>query len=62
MRKILSLVFLLFVSLSVFSQGSVLGQWKSIDDKTGETKSIVEIFERGGFIYGKVIKDRKSVV
>lgn len=56
MRKILSLLLLFFVSLTVFGQGSVLGQWKSIDDKTNETKSVVEIFERGGFIYGKVIK------
>lgn len=55
MRNTLSLIFLLF-SLSAFSQTSVLGQWKSIDDNTGETKSIVEIFERGGLIYGKVIK------
>jgi uncharacterized protein (DUF2147 family) len=55
MRNTLSLIFLLF-SLSAFSQASVLGQWKSIDDNTGETKSIVEIFERGGLIYGKVIK------
>jgi uncharacterized protein (DUF2147 family) len=55
MRNTLSLIFLFF-SLSAFSQTSVLGQWKSIDDNTGETKSIVEIFERGGLIYGKVIK------
>ena|SRR5690606_21657887 len=55
MRNTLSLIFLFF-SLSALSQTSVLGQWKSIDDNTGETKSIVEIFERGGLIYGKVIK------
>jgi|SRR5690606_10588150 uncharacterized protein (DUF2147 family) len=55
MRNTLSLIFLFF-SLSAFSQTPVLGQWKSIDDNTGETKSIVEIFERGGLIYGKVIK------
>ncbi|MBX2969475.1 MAG: DUF2147 domain-containing protein [Cyclobacteriaceae bacterium] len=56
MRKLLSLILFFFMSLAVFGQGSVLGQWKSIDDKTSETKSVVEIFERGGFIYGKVIK------
>lgn len=56
MRKVLSLVALLLVSLCVFGQVSIIGQWKSIDDRTGETKSVVEIFERDGLIYGKVIK------
>jgi len=35
---------------------SVLGKWKTIDDATGKPKSIVEIFERGGKVHGKVIK------
>ncbi|MBX2966194.1 MAG: DUF2147 domain-containing protein [Cyclobacteriaceae bacterium] len=56
MPKIQCLILLLFTSISAFSQDSILGQWKSIDDKTGEAKSVVEIFERNGFIYGKVIK------
>jgi uncharacterized protein (DUF2147 family) len=38
------------------AQTSILGTWKSIDDKTGEAKSIVEIYERGSKIYGKIIK------
>lgn len=50
---------LLFVMVAgVFSataQG-VIGQWKTIDDETGEAKSIVEIYEKDGKIYGKVIK------
>lgn len=39
-----------------FSQTSVLGKWKSIDDKTGAAKSIIEISERDGKLYGKIIK------
>lgn len=35
---------------------SVTGKWKTIDDNTGEAKSIVEISEKNGKIYGKVIK------
>lgn len=35
---------------------SVLGKWKTIDDATGDAKSIVEIAERDGKIYGKVIE------
>lgn len=35
---------------------TITGKWKSIDDKTGEVKSIVEITERGSKLYGKIIK------
>ena len=40
---------------SGFSQ-SVLGKWKTIDDATGEAKSIVEVYEKSGKIFGKVIE------
>jgi len=43
-------------SASGIAQNSVLGKWKSIDDKTGEAKSIIEITERDGKVYGKIIK------
>ncbi len=35
---------------------SVLGKWKTIDDETGDPKSIVEIYEKNGKVYGKIIK------
>src|SRR6187431_2513300 len=35
---------------------TVLGKWKTIDDETGKPKSIVEIFERSGKVYGKIVK------
>ncbi len=38
------------------SAQSILGKWKSIDDETNEPKSIVEITERNGKIYGKIIQ------
>ncbi|AXG71724.1 hypothetical protein KORDIASMS9_03981 [Kordia sp. SMS9] len=34
---------------------SVVGKWKTIDDETGEAKSIVEIYQQNGKIYGKVV-------
>ncbi|HZY78710.1 MAG TPA: DUF2147 domain-containing protein [Cyclobacteriaceae bacterium] len=40
---------------SAFGQ-DVVGRWKTIDDETGNPKSIVEIFEKGGKVYGKVVK------
>jgi len=33
-----------------------VGKWQTVDDNTGEVRSIVEIFETSGKIYGKVIK------
>jgi uncharacterized protein (DUF2147 family) len=52
--------YLIIFCLSLIGQESisqtVLGKWKTIDDETGEPKSIVEIFERGGKVYGRVIK------
>ncbi|HLW42328.1 MAG TPA: DUF2147 domain-containing protein [Flavobacterium sp.] len=35
---------------------SVTGKWKTIDDETGQAKSIVEISEKDGKIYGKIIE------
>lgn len=51
-----ALVFtLLFASLS-FADAPIVGKWKTIDDETNEAKSIVEIFEKDGKYYGKIIK------
>ena len=48
------LLFVLF-SINVNSQ-SILGKWKTIDDETGEAKSIVEVFSKSGKIYAKVVE------
>jgi|TARA_R110000868_G_scaffold72169_7_gene210662 uncharacterized protein (DUF2147 family) len=50
-------VALLFMTTVIFAQSQgVTGKWKTIDDQTGEAKSIIEIYEQGGKIYGKVIE------
>ena len=55
-NTICTLVFLVCsISLSL-AQAEVFGKWKTIDDETGDAKSIVEIFERDGKVYGKIIK------
>jgi uncharacterized protein (DUF2147 family) len=54
MRKI-TFLFLFFACFQMHSQ-TVLGKWKTIDDKTGEAKSIVEVYENNGKLYGKVIE------
>ena len=48
-------ILLFFISQIGFSQ-SILGKWKTIDDETGKEKSIVEIFEKQGKVYGKIIE------
>jgi len=57
MKRLLFLS-VLFCSFSVFSQVSnVIGSWKTIDDKTGETKSVVRIYKaENGSYYGKIEK------
>lgn len=54
-----ALVFALIISASAFSQ-SVIGKWKTIDDETGEAKSIVNIYEEDGKIYGQIIELMKG--
>ncbi|MCL6461741.1 MAG: DUF2147 domain-containing protein [Flavobacterium micromati] len=46
----------LLISITFMGQNqTVLGKWKTIDDETGKAKSIVEIYERSGKVYGKII-------
>lgn len=49
-----ALIAVLLCFQASFSQ-SIIGKWKTIDDETGEAKSIVEIYEESGKIYGKVV-------
>lgn len=53
MKLILPLLLSAFLS---HAQTSVLGKWKTVDEETGEEKSIIEIFERNGKVYGKIAK------
>lgn len=55
MKKILFLVAFVLLTISVQAQ-SVIGKWKTIDDKTGKPRSIVEIYEVDHKLYGKVIE------
>lgn len=54
MRKIfLTIVFFTYI---IFNAQEITGKWKTIDDKTGETKSIIEIYEKNGNYFGKVVE------
>ena len=54
MKHLITLLFCITTMTSVQSQ-SVIGKWKTIDDATGEAKSIVEVFSKSGKIYAKVV-------
>jgi uncharacterized protein (DUF2147 family) len=53
--KKLAFILIILVCFQSNAQ-SVLGKWKTIDDKTKESKSIVEVFESNGKVYGKIIE------
>lgn len=36
------------------TQAQVTGRWKTVDDTDGKEKSIIEIFEKNGKLYGRV--------
>lgn len=54
-KKIGLFVMLFLITCATWSQ-DILGKWKTIDDETGEAKSVVEIYETNGKIYGKIIE------
>ncbi len=55
MTKIFICVAIICINSTVNSQ-SILGKWRTVDDKTGEEKSIVEIYERNGKVFGKIVE------
>ena len=54
-KKTYLLIALCLMSFCTWSQ-DIFGKWKTIDDETGEEKSVVEIYEENGKIYGKIIE------
>jgi uncharacterized protein (DUF2147 family) len=46
----------LILATAVLSAQTVTGRWKSIDDETGKPKSIVEIYEYQGKLYGHIVE------
>lgn len=55
MKKLLIYsVFAFLAGMQISQSQTVLGKWKTFDDETGSAKSIVEIYEQNGKVYGKV--------
>ena len=58
MKKRLLAATLVMLAMSASAQvQSILGEWKTVDDKTGEKRSIVTIYKGpDGLYYGKISK------
>jgi uncharacterized protein (DUF2147 family) len=56
MKKILLTISLITLTCVAAVAQDVTGKWKTIDDETGEAKSVVEIYKQNGEIYGKVVE------
>ena len=54
MKKLL--IIITFLCSGVITSQDVIGKWKTIDDNTGDEKSIVEIYKENGKVYGKVVE------
>jgi len=64
MKNVLVTLVLFFVTITS-AHAQIIGKWKTIDDETGKAKSIVELSEKNGKMYGKVIEiltDKKDAV
>ena len=54
MKLIFSIVVFFIFQVS-FSQ-TIFGKWKTVDDETGIENGIVEIYEKAGKVYGRIIE------
>lgn len=53
--KTLSLFLIMIMAFPSWG-ADVVGRWKTIDDETGQPKSVVEIFREGDEIKGKIVE------
>lgn len=52
-------VFLCFFLISTLAMAqSPIGKWKTVDDETGKVRSVVEIYEEDGKLFGKILELR----
>ena len=54
MRRLVLIALTTLCSLTLTSQ-TIFGKWRTIDGESGEAKSIVEIYKKGGKVFGKIV-------
>ena len=52
--RITFIIVFLFFGFDSFAQ--ITGRWTSIDDNSGQPRSVIEIMEKGSKFFGKVVK------
>ena len=55
MNKLLVVIAVL-LTVQLSNAQDILGKWRTIDDETGEPKSIVNLYEKDGKLYGDIIE------
>lgn len=55
MKNLWTIILLSLLTMTGMHAQDVFGKWTTIDDNTGEARSVVEIFEREGKVYGKIV-------
>lgn len=50
------LVTFLLLTVGYSNAQSVFGKWKTIDDRTGKPKGIIEVYKKDGLMYGQIIQ------
>jgi len=45
---------LLLTATPAVALDSIVGKWKTVDDKTGKMQSDVQLYEQGGRLFGKI--------
>ena len=53
-QKLVLLVLICIFNTALVAQ-DIVGSWKTIDDNTGKARSVVEIYEKEGLYFGKVV-------
>ncbi|NJL14670.1 MAG: DUF2147 domain-containing protein [Microscillaceae bacterium] len=57
MKRAFFIIVFVLASVPFLLGQSILGEWKTIDDETGQPKSIVKIYKaQNGMVYGKITK------
>lgn len=55
MHKLLFAGIFLFTSILI-GKSQVTGFWKTVDDRTGSEKSVIEIFEQDDMLHGRIVR------
>ena len=54
--RFLAVLAVLLLAMPALAQSTPAGTWRTIDEETNQPKSIVRVFERGGALYGEIVR------